>query len=421
MDMSNTSETGKCDVFVAGGGPGGFAAAISAARNGADTLLIEQYGFLGGMATMGLVNPFMTYWAGDEQIIGGVLNEMTERLTALGAYGKGSRTAFDPEAYKYVCDQMAQEAGVRLLFHTMLTDASTSGAEITSVEIANKSGKSRIEATVYIDGTGDADLAFLAGARCEKGRDADGLAQPMTLNFRVGQVDQDRIPPREEFNQLYDRAKAEGQLDCPRENVLMFCTTRKGEMHFNQTRVNYADGTSAEDLTKAEIEARRQMWQFLAFLHGDVTGFENAEILMSGPQIGVRESRRVIGDYILTEEDVLGARKFDDCIARGSYSIDIHSPTGAGTVIKRLKPGESYDIPYRCLTPLGLDNLLIAGRPISATHEAHSSLRIMPICLAIGQSAGAAAALSIKQGTAPRALDIPLLKSTLRSQGANLG
>ena len=410
-----------CEVLVAGGGPGGFSAAISAARNGADTLLVEQYGFLGGMATMGLVNPFMTYWAGDEQIIEGVLRELTERLAALGAYGKGSRTAFDPEAYKYVCDQMAQEAGVRLLFHTMLTDAATSGGEITSVEIANKSGKSRIEADVYIDGTGDADLAFLAGAKCEKGRDTDGLMQPMTLNFRVCHVDQDRIAPREEFNRLYDSAKADGRLDCPRENVLMFPTTRKGEVHFNQTRVNYADGTSAEDLTRAEIEARRQMWQFLAFLHRDVPGFENAEVLVSGPQIGVRESRRVMGDYVLTEEDVLRARKFDDCIARGSYSIDIHSPTGAGTVIKRLKPGESYDIPYRCLTPLGLDNLLIAGRPISATHEAHSSLRIMPICLAIGQAAGTAAALSIKQQVAPRALDIPLLKSTLRSQGANLG
>lgn len=410
-----------CDVFVAGGGPGGFAAAISAARHGADTLLVERYGFLGGMATIGLVNPFMTYWAGDEQIIEGVLQELTERLSALGAYGKGSRTAFDPEAYKYVCDQMAQEAGVRLLFHTMLTDAVTSGAEITSVEIAGKSGKSRVEAKVYVDGTGDADLALLARARCEMGRPQDGLTQPTTLNFRVCQVDQDRIPPRDEFNRLYDLAKAEGRLDCPRENVLMFYTTRRGEMHFNQTRITGIDGTSAEDLTRAEIEGRRQAWQFLEFLRRDASGFENAEILVSGPQIGIRESRRVIGDYLLTEEDVLEAHKFDDVIARGSYSIDIHSPTGAGTVIKRLKPGESYDIPYRCLTPLGLDNLLIAGRPISATHEAHSSLRIMPICMAIGQAAGTAAAISVNRGIAPRTLDIAALQVALRSQRANLG
>ncbi len=411
----------QCDVFVAGGGPGGFAAAIAAARNGADTLLVERYGFLGGMATIGLVNPFMTFWAGQEQIIDGILQEVVERLTALGAYGKGSRTAFDPEAYKRVCDLMAQEAGVRLLFHTMLTDASTSGPEITSVEIANKSGKSAVEAKVYVDGTGDADLAYLAGARCEKGRNEDGLVQPTTLNFRVTNVDDERVPDRAERNRLYDLAKAEGRLDCPRENILMFLTTRKGEMHFNQTRVTGIDGTSAEDLTRAEIEARRQMWQFLEFLRRDVSGFENAEISQSGPQIGIRESRRVIGDHILTEEDVLEGRKFDDVIARGSYDVDIHNPTGAGTVIKRLRPGESYDIPYRCLTPLGIDNLLIAGRPISSTHEAHSSLRIMPIAMAIGQAAGTAAALSVRGGIAPRVLDVSLLQSTLRAQGANLG
>lgn len=411
----------KCDVLVAGGGPGGFAAAIAAARNGADTLLIERYGFLGGMATMGLVNPFMTFWAGQEQIVEGILQELVDRLTALGAYGKGSRTAFDPEAYKHVCDLMAVESGVRLLFHTTLTDASAEGQSIASVEIANKSGKSLVEAKVYIDGTGDADLAYLAGAQCEKGRDEDGLTQPVTLNFRVCNVDPDRIPSRDERNRLYDVAKAEGRLDCPRENILMFYTTRAGEMHFNQTRVTGIDGTSAEDLTRAELEARRQMWQFLEFLRRDMAGFENAEISQSGPQIGIRESRRVIGDHVLTEDEVLEARKFEDGVARGSYDVDIHNPTGAGTVIKRLNPGESYDIPYRCLTPLGLDNLLIAGRPISATHEAHSSLRIMPICMAIGQAAGTAAALSARDGVAPRRLDVSLLRSTLRSQGANLG
>lgn len=409
------------DVIVAGGGPGGLAAAVSAARNGADTLLVERYGFLGGMATAGLVNPFMTYWAGEEQIIGGVLQEVIDRLTPLGAFGKGSRTAFDPEAFKLVADQMCEDAGVKVLLHSFLSDVMVSGSAIESIEIAGKSGKTSLGAKVFIDGTGDADLAFMAGARCEKGRDEDGLMQPMTLNFRVCKVDIPRIPPKAEFDELFTKAKAEGRLDCPRENVLYFLTTRDGEIHFNQTRITQADGTSTEDLTRAEIEGRRQAWQFLDFLRRDVPGFEQAEMLVSGPQVGMRETRRVTGEYILTGEDVLSARKFGDCIARGSYSIDIHSPTGAGTVIKRLQPGESYDIPYRCLVPLGIDNLLIAGRPISATHEAHSSLRIMPICMAIGQAAGTAAALSIKQGVAPRALDVSLLQSTLRSQGANLG
>ncbi|MDI6829534.1 MAG: FAD-dependent oxidoreductase, partial [Armatimonadota bacterium] len=412
----------ECDVLVAGGGPGGLAAAISSARNGADTLLIERYGFLGGMATAGLVNPYMTYWAGDEQIVHGIHQEIIDRLTAMGAYGKGSRTAFDPEAYKFVADRMCEEAGVRVLLHTFLSDAIVENSHITAIETCGKSGKRLAKAKIYVDGTGDADLAFLAGARCEKGRQEDGLTQPMTLNFRVVNVNQSQMPPRgEEFNRLFEKAKAEGRLSCPRENVLFFYTTREGEIHFNQTRITHADGTSSEDLTRAEIEGRRQAWEFLEFLRRDVPGFEKAEILMSGPQVGVRETRRVIGEYILTAEDVLGARKFDDCIARGSYSIDIHNPAGPGTIIKHLPKGESYDIPYRCLVPLGIENLLIAGRPISATHEAHSSLRIMPICIAIGQAAGTAAALCATSGVSPRNLDVSLLQSKLREQGANLG
>ncbi|MCX6375647.1 MAG: FAD-dependent oxidoreductase [Armatimonadetes bacterium] len=411
-----------CEVLVAGGGPGGLAAAVAAARNGADTLLVERYGFLGGMATAGLVNPYMTYWAGEEQIIHGVHQEIIDRLTELGAYGKGSRTAFDPEAFKYVADRMCEDAGVRVLLHSFVTDVVVSKSEIAQVEIAGKSGKRTLDAKVVVDATGDADVAFLAGAQCEKGRSSDGLMQPMTLNFRVCNVDVDRMPPRgDEFNALFERAKSEGRLHCPRESVLLFLTTRAGEIHFNQTRITQADGTSSEDLTRAEIEGRRQAWEFVEFLRRDVPGFEKAEMLVSGPQVGIRESRRVIGEYVLTEEDVLGARKFPDVIARGSYSIDIHSPTGAGTVIKRLQPGESYDIPYRCLVPLGIENLLIAGRPISATHEAHSSLRIMPICFAIGQAAGTAAALCVKKRTTPRKLDVPLLQKTLRTQGANLG
>ena len=410
-----------CDVLVVGGGPGGLSAAIAAARNGADTLLVERYGFLGGMATAGLVNPYMTYWAGEEQIIEGIHQEICDRLTAMGAYGKGSRTAFDPEAYKYVADRMCEESGVKVLLHTTLSDVTTAGGKISAVEVVSKSGKQPASAKVYIDGTGDADLAAWAGARCEKGRAQDGLTQPMTLNFRVCNVDASRMLGTKERNELYDKAKAEGRLHCPRENVLMFLTTRPDVMHFNQTRITGADGTSVEDLTRAEIEGRRQAWEFLEFLRRDMPGFENAEMQVSGPMVGVRESRRVIGDYVMTEEDVLQARKFPDVIARGSYSIDIHSPIGAGTVIKRLEPGTSYDVPYRCLTPLGIDNLLIAGRPISATHEAHSSVRIMPICIAIGQAAGTAAALSAKQGIAPRKLGIAILQTTLKAQGANLG
>jgi len=416
--MPNTHES---EILVAGGGPAGLSAAVASARNGADTLLVERYGFVGGMATAGLVNPYMTYWAGEEQIIHGIHQEIIDRLSALGAYGKGCRTAFDPEAWKFVADRMCEEAGVRVLFHTFLMDATLEDSHIISVGLCGKSGKETATARIYIDATGDADLAFLAGAQTCKGREEDGLTQPMTLNFRVCNVDTERIPSAEERNRIFQKAKAEGRLTCPRENILMFPTTRNGEVHFNQTRITRVDGTSSEDLSRAEIEGRRQAWEFLEFLRRDVPGFEEAEILVSGPQVGVRETRRVVGEYVLTREDILGARKFDDCIARGSYSIDIHNPTGEGTIIERLKPGESYDIPYRCLVPLGIENLLVAGRPISATHEAHSSIRIMPICIATGQAAGTAAALCSKINVQPRRLDVRLLQSVLREQGANLG
>ncbi|MGB9620617.1 MAG: FAD-dependent oxidoreductase, partial [Armatimonadota bacterium] len=234
-------------------------------------------------------------------------------------------------------------------------------------------------------------------------------------------VETQRMPPREEINRLYRAAQEQGRVVCPREDVLFFRTTREGEVHFNTTRVVRADGTRSEDLTRAEIESRRQVRQMVDFLRADVPGFEQAYLQLTGTQIGVRETRRIVGEYVLTAEDVLGARKFEDCVARGSYPIDIHDPAGGGTVIKHLPPGESYDVPYRCLVPLGIGNLLVAGRPISSTHEAHSSLRVMPIACAVGEAAGTAAALCVRFGVAPRALDTRRLQSTLIAQGANLG
>ena len=411
-----------CDVLVCGGGPGGLCAAVSAARNGADTMLLERYGYLGGMATAGLVFPFMTRFAGNERIIDGVFQEIIERLDAKGGYGGPDRPAmFDAEVLKVVADEICMESGVKLLFHTMLCGAEVIDGRIERAIIHNKSGEQGVKARMYVDGTGDADLAHLAGAPCEKGRESDGLAQPMTLNFRMAGVDKSRMPDRKTITELYLKARSEGRIDCPRNDVLWFVTPREDEIHFNTTRIIRADGTNAEDLTRAEIDSRRQVMQYVAFLKADVPGFENAYLEMTGAQIGIRESRRVMGEYVLTAEDLLSARKFDDCIARGSYSVDIHDPDGGGTVIKRLAPGESYDIPYRSLVPKSIDNLLIAGRPISATHEAHSAIRVMPIAAAIGEAAGAAAALCVRDNTIPRKLDVGELRRVLLAQGANLG
>jgi len=408
------------DVIVAGGGTAGAAAAVAAARNGADTILIERYGFLGGTMTAGLVNPFMTFHANGEQIIEGIFQEIIDRLKSMNGYDERTG-AFDAEIMKLVLDQMVEEAGVKLMLHTCVIDSIMQKNVIRGVEIYNKFGKQAILGKVVVDATGDGDVAVMAGAPYEKGRRRDGLTQPMTLNFRMGGVDLERMPPRDEINKLFKEAKNRGEISIPREKVLWFSTIRKGEIHFNTTRVIKVDGTNVDDLTYAEMKARREMLELIKFLKERVPGFENAYLLMSGVQIGVRETRRIIGEYVLTEEDILKARKFEDVIARGSYPIDIHNPAGEGTVIKRPPPGEAYDIPYRCLVPKNVDNLLVAGRCISATHEAQAAIRVIPIVVAIGQAAGTAAALAAKLEVSPRDLDVSLLQKTLWEQGANLG
>jgi len=406
-------------VLVAGGGPAGLAAAAAAARRGVETQLIERYGFLGGMATAGLVNPFMGWRAAGEPLVAGIFQEMLDRMAAAGGYGSERQaTAFDPEVFKTAADDLCREAGVQVRLHTLLTGVQMRGSRVARVRSESKSGREQWSAKVYVDCTGDADLAFRAGVPCEQGREGDHLAQPMTLNFRMAGVDVARMPSGEEISRLFEQAKAAGEVSTPRENVLIFPTTRADVLHCNTTRVVKRDGTSAEQLTEAELIGRRQVQELVAFLRDRVPGFENAYLQSMGTHIGVRETRRIVGEYVMTGDDVLTARKFDDGIARGNYDIDIHSPTGAGTIIKSLPPGEWYEIPYRCLIPKGMRNLLVAGRPISTTHEAHASTRIMPICMALGQAAGTAAALCLSRDVAPPDLDTDLLRRTLREQGA---
>jgi hypothetical protein len=415
------------DVIVVGGGPSGIAAAVASAREGAKTLLIERYGFLGGAGTAMMVNPWMSYWAGGPdqvQLIFGVLQELIDRLTAMGAYGHPKqRTAFDPEALKVVAERLCQEAGVTLLYHSFLGGVQTddSGRYIRSVKIANKAGLVDFTAKMFVDSTGDADLAALAGASVEKGRAVDGLSQPMTLNFRMANVDVDRMPDRKEITRRYLEAKARGEINCPREDVLWFYANQPGVIHFNTTRIILKDATNPWELTEAEIEGRRQVQEFVRFLKKYVEGFENAYLQMTAPQIGVRESRRVVGEYMLTAEELLAACKFEDVIARGAYPVDIHNPNGEGTILRHLKPGEWYDIPFRCLVPKKIENLLIGGRPISATHEAHSAIRVQPIAMAIGQAAGTAAAICVRGRVLPRQVNVRMVQESLTRQGASLG
>ncbi len=412
----------SCAVLVVGGGPSGIGAAVGAAKAGASVLLIEQYGFLGGMATAGMVNPFMNFHAGEKQLIKGVFQELLDRMQKMGGYGlPGMATrAFDHELFKIAADQILLDHGVRMLFHSFVCGAEVKQDKIEQVVVVGKSGPLSVKAKVFVDATGDADLAALSGAPWVFGREKDGLVQPLTTNFNVAGVDESRMPPGKEVTALYIKAKAEGRIENPREDVLLFRTTRKGEIHFNTTRITHIDATNVLDFTKAELEGRRQVWETFHFLKSEVPGFENSYIISIGPQVGVRETRRIVGDYVLTEEDVLGAKKFDDGIALNNYPVDIHNPAGTGTVLKHLKPGEFYSIPYRCLTPKKISNLIVGGRPISTTHEAHSSSRVMPISCATGHACGAAAALAAKVDGVFRNVDVKLVQGRLVEQGAVL-
>jgi len=409
----------KTRVVVAGAGPAGVGAALGAARMGAEVALVERYGFPGGMATTGLVHPWMPYHAGDKQIIGGVFEGVIQRLLQRGAFKPGGNL-FDPEHLKQVLIEMLLEAGVELHLHSFVVGVRRVGGAVKGIVVYNKSGRETISGDVVIDATGDGDVAAFAGCPYEKGRKKDGLMQPMTLHFRMAAVDRSRMPTHEVLNELYSQAKAAGKIRCPRENLLWFNSTIEDQVHFNTTRVIEVDGTNAADLTKAEIESRRQAWEIAGWLQKEVPGFERAYMLATGPQVGVRETRRIMGQYVLTARDVLGGRKFRDGIALCSYPIDIHNPAGSGTVIKRLKPGDWYSIPYRCLVPSNTEGLLVAGRPISATHEAHSSLRVQPICYATGHAAGIAAAMAAGAGASLAEVDVKALRREILSQGGIL-
>jgi len=442
----------EADVLVVGGGPAGLGAALGAAAAGASVVLVERHGFLGGNATAALVMPLMSFHTErrppaapratellpadhgpGEPVIAGALRLLLERLIDTGgAIAPTERTGytvpFDPEIFKGVALDLLDEAGVRFLFHAFATDLVGAG---DGVVFATKSGPVAVLARVIVDATGDGDIAALAGARYEVGREGDGLVQPMTLVFRMADFDRAGFTRYVESHpsqwrgvhglwDLIRKATEAGILDLPREDLLFFATPHPREIAVNSTRVR-ALGISVWDLTRAEWQSRRQMRQIIAFLQQYVPGFEAAYAMQSGVTIGVRETRRIEGDYRLTADDVLGARKFTDVIARGSYPIDIHNPEGPGTILKRLPPGEAYDIPLRCLLPLGLERVVVAGRAISGTHEAHSSYRVMPISMATGQAAGVCAALAAGRRTSPREVSAREVQLELKRQGADLG
>lgn len=445
----------ETDVLVVGGGPAGIGAALGAASCGVKVILVERYGFLGGNATAALVMPLMSFHTQKPQlrkeenttllptdhgegnpVIAGVLKSFLERLIKAGgamtpSLKTGYTVPFDPEIFKFIALDMLDEAGVHFLFHAFASDVIIHHNTLKSVIFETKSGPIVIHARTVVDCTGDGDIAAYSGAPFDIGREQDHLVQPMTLMFRMNEFKRSSFENyiKEHPNQwkgvhgLWDfiqQATAKGELHLPREDILFFATPHEQEVSVNSTRVIRVLGTDIWDLSYAEWQSRLQMKQIVSFLRRYVPGFEESYIVQSGVQIGVRETRRIRGDYQLNVEDILNARRFPDAIARSTYPVDIHNPKGTGTILKKIPNGDFYEIPLRCLIPQKIDHLLVAGRCISGTHEAHSSYRVMPVSVATGQAAGVCAGISVKTQRTPRTVPFQEVQLELIRQGANL-
>jgi len=446
------------DVIVIGGGMAGCAAAVSAARAGCQTLLIESFGFLGGWATAALVNPFMSHCAADgKALVGGLYEHIRERLRSAGGLLANS---FDSEAMKFVLQEMVIESGAGLRLHTFLERARVRGDGSIAVRLRSKTGVEEIGCRRLVDCSGDGDAAVSLGARYEMG-DAEGLPQAVTLMFDMGGVDFARAmayvrdhPDQFRFPKLptdadpvklaegvisvagyYDlvaEARAKGEYEAAGDLIFYIGRPQRGTVVFNTTHIGDVDGANADDLTRAEIEGRRQMMSIVGFVRKYVPGFEESYLLQSAAHVGVRETRRIIGEYLFSEDDVIEARKFDDAICRLAYPVDVHSGRGSGYTKseeeedrRRARPnapprGDWYEVPYRCLVPLGVEDLLVAGRCVSSTQAGHGAIRIMPCCAAMGEAAGTAAAMSLRDGIAPRRVDGTAVRDALRARGALL-
>ncbi|MEP7377939.1 MAG: FAD-dependent oxidoreductase [Chloroflexota bacterium] len=422
----------RYQVVVVGAGSAGSSAAISAARSGARTLLIDRLGFMGGTSTAVLDTFYAFYTPTPEplRVVGGLGWEVVQRLTDAGVcferpntYGAGTGVTYDQETLKLVWERLAQDAGVELLLHTWATGVRVEEGCVTAVRVWNKGGERWIGADVVVDASGDADVAALAGARYED-FGTTGRVQSLSTLFRLANVDVEAAAQTKKADlwALMREAAVSGGYQLPRLEGSWHRTPFAGIVMVHMTRVPNIDATDPVALTDAELEGRRQVREYHRFLRDRVPGFEASVIVGTSPSIGVRESRRVIGDYQLTREDVLGARRFDDEIALCGAPIEDHGPGGETDwqYVASGGHGAVYGIPYRALLPAGLDALVVAGRCFSSTHDAHASARSMATCMAMGQAAGTAAALAASGNSTPRALDIGKLRDRIQKDGALL-
>lgn len=453
---NNIPDTLESDVVIVGGGPAGLCAAVAAARGGAKVILVEKNAFCGGMATAGMVAPFMTCYdsGGDKMLIRGIFEELVERLIAVGGAIHPSKvesktaftsyidkghihvTPFKAEALKIVADEMLTEAGVKILYHTQLVDTEAEGDKVTRIIVAMKEGLASIRAKAFIDCTGDGDLAAKAGAAYTVGN-AQGKMQPATMFFTVGgvdisKVDEDIAKNRDNFyrkdginyRSLHWRvseAREAGDWPLDRVSIGLFRGVEEDEFSINTSRVMNIDGTKSESLTEGEIAGRQQVRIIFNFLKKYVPGFENSRLILSGSTLGIRETRHIKGIKTLTVDQILNCEVPEDSIMLAANSVDVHGKYGPkSNEYITIPEGKCYGIPYGTMIPPVFSNLAVAGRPISADCEAAGAIRVMPPCMGIGQAAGTAVAMAVLGGYDLRTLDVKALREKLSADGVML-
>lgn len=404
------------DIVIIGGGIAGICAAIKSARGGARTLLIERFSFVGGISTAGMVSPFMKHWIGEKSLVNGIFLELEEDMRKIkGMINNG----FYANAFRLAAEKLLFESGVALLLNSEIEEVTIENSILKSISVNTLGNKSNIDSKIFIDTSGDAQLAYMAGLPTEKGESGHGKTQALTLFFRMANINLAAVTAyvknhrqdffdwvEEEFDlskiisiagffESVQNAANEKRLSQDVKYIFFTSLPETGEASFNSTNILGLDGSSSEQLTTAEEIGLEQTHQIVKILQDEIPGFENSYLLETAMQVGIRETRRVIGDYVVTGTDIRESKKFHDCIARGCYGVDIHGQEDKESKMEYLPEGNYYEIPLRALFIKNVKNVLAAGRCISSTHEGQSALRIMPTSAATGEACGAAAALAI--------------------------